>query len=317
MSTALPPSKPPRRKLLLRVVAIVLLALIAVALARALRTDGPAALAAWRAADVQWLWVAIATASAVLAHFVWILGWRRLLSDLSVHTGLLDITRIFLIGNLGRFLPGGKAWQMGLVGVLATERGLPGAVLAGTSLVHGAIGMIVGAVLLAATGGAALGLAPIWLALPVLGIVGLLATPSILRAWPALRALVARFLPSIDTVTIRTMVVLILTAFATWLGWGFALYALARAILPDPVAPLTTYLAAWIGPGLAGLVFVMAPAGLGVRDALMQTTLTAAGLGAAQAIVIAVVSRVWTTIVEVLPALVLLAIRRGGARTRG
>jgi len=315
VSTAAPSTTPNRRALLLRAVAVVLFALIAVAVVRGLRTDGPAALAAWRAADVQWLWVAVATALALAANFVWVVGWRRLLSDLAVPTALIDLVRIFLIGNLGRYLPGGKAWQMGLVGVLATERGLPATVLAGTSLLHGAIGMIVGAVLLAATGGASLGLAPMWMAVPILGIVGLLATPSILRAWPALRTLVARFLPSIDTVTVATMFVLIMSAVASWLGWGAALYALARALLPDPVASLTTYLAAWIGPGLAGLVAVMAPAGLGVRDALMQTTLTAAGLGGAQAIVIAVVSRVWTTLVEVLPALVLLAIRRGSGRS--
>ena len=315
MSTLKPAATSTRRTLLLRAVAVVLFALIAVAVVRGLRTDGPAALAAWRAADVQWVWVAVATACALGANFIWVLGWRRLLADLAVPTGLVDLLRIFLIGNLGRYLPGGKAWQMGLVGVLATERGLPPAVLAGTSLLHGTIGMVVGAMLLAATGGAALGLSPIWSALPIAGVAGLLATPSILRAWPALRTLIARFLPSIDTVTVRTMVVLIVTAMVSWIGWGVALYALARALLGDPVASLITYLAAWIGPGLAGLIVVFAPAGLGVRDAAMQSTLTAAGLGAAQAIVVAVVSRVWATIVEVLPALVLLAVRRRGGRS--
>ena len=53
------------------------------------------------------------------------------------------------------------------------------------------------------------------------------------------------------------------------------------------------------------------------RGRAFSTTLTAAGLGAAQAIVIAVISRVWTTLVEVLPALVLLAIRRGRNAAKG
>jgi len=220
------------------------------------------------------------------------------------------LLRIFAISNLGRYLPGGKAWQLGLVGVLSTERDLPAAVLAGTSLIHGVVGIIVGAALLAATGGASLQLPPSWMALPILGIGALLAAPRALRAWPALRTLVARFLPRIDTVTVSTMTILVASAAASWLGWGAALYALARALLPDPVASLGTYVAAWIGPALAGLIAVMVPAGLGVRDALMQATLTTAGLGAGEAIVIALVARVWSAIVELVPAVVLLGMRR-------
>lgn len=315
MSLEASTSAPTRRVVLYRVGVVVLFALITVAIVRGLRTDGPAALAAWQATHVRWGWVAVAMALVLSAHLIWVMGWRRLLSDLAVRAELIDLLRIFVISNLGRYLPGGKAWQLGLVGVMATERGLPAAVLAGTSLVHGVIGLIVGAVMLAATGGASLGLSPSWMALPILGVAGLLATPIALRSSPALRSFVTRYLPSIDMVTVSTMIVLILTAVASWLGWGAALYALACALLPDPVASPTTYLSAWIGPGLAGLVAVMAPAGLGVRDTLMQTTLTAAGVGAGQAIVIAVVSRVWTTIVEVLPALVLLAFRRGAVTT--
>jgi hypothetical protein len=35
-------------------------------------------------------------------------GWRRLLSDAGVRVGLWPLARIFLVSNLGRYLPGGR-----------------------------------------------------------------------------------------------------------------------------------------------------------------------------------------------------------------
>lgn len=290
--------------------AIALGAVVVVALGRAVLRDGPAALAAWRAADVRWGWVTLGTACALAGQLTWVIGWKRLLTDCGVpaHFGL--VARLFLVSNFGRYLPGGKAWQMGIVGVMAAENNLPAGLVAASSLVQGLVGVAVGALLLLATGGATLEVPPAWFALPVAGLAGLLLTPRVLRLLPRVRSAVVQWLPSVDTVTTATMWALVWTAALSWVAWGLGLYVLAVGILGDPVASPVTYVAAWIGPFLAGLIAFVAPAGLGVRDEVMRTMIDSAGVTPSAALAFIVVVRGWVTVVEVVPAVVVLVLRR-------
>src|SRR5262245_24374668 len=104
--------------------ALLSIAMVAV-LVQAFRRDGPAALDAWRAAHVGWSWVALSVAAALAGHAVYVRGWRRLLADSGVPTSFWRLVRMFLVSNLGRYLPGGKAWQMAIVGLMSAEQGLP------------------------------------------------------------------------------------------------------------------------------------------------------------------------------------------------
>jgi glycosyltransferase 2 family protein len=294
----------------LRVLAVLLSVLVIAGLVRALRRDGPAALAAWRTADVKWGWIALAFAWGMAGHMIYVVGWRRLLADCGVRVTLWQTARFYFASNLGRYLPAAKAWQMSIVAVMAAENQLPAAAVAATSLFQGMIGVAVGMVLLLATGNAVLGVSAFWFALPIAGIIALLAVPYVIKLLPRIRALLVSRMPGIDSVSVGTMWALVWTAAASWIAWGIALYTLAVGLLPRAEASLVAYLAAWIGPFLAGLIAVVAPAGLGVRDEMMRTMLTAAGLNSGGAIILVVVARVWTTILDVVPALFVLALRR-------
>jgi uncharacterized membrane protein YbhN (UPF0104 family) len=295
----------------LRVVAVVLCALVVYGLVQALRRDGPAALAAWRAADVRWTMVVVGAAFALAGQGIYVVGWQRLLNDYGVKSSFWLTAKFFLVSNLGRYLPGAKAWQMGIVGLMAAQNGLPAATVAATSLFQGMIGVAVGAILLFWTGGAVLQIPRIWFVLPIAGIIGLLALPALLKAVPPVHALLRKRMAGTESLTTGTMWSLVWTAAASWVLWGIALYALAVALLSDPGASLITYLAAWIGPFLAGVIAMVAPAGLGVRDELMRTILISANVSASSAIMIAVVARLWATVLEVVPAVLVLAIERG------
>jgi uncharacterized membrane protein (UPF0127 family)/uncharacterized membrane protein YbhN (UPF0104 family) len=295
-----------------RVFAVLITVAVMVALARSLRREAPEALTAWRAAHVRWEWITLACACGAAGQALWIVGWRRLLSDSGLALSLWDTTRIYLASNLGRYVPGAKAWQMGIVGVMASERGLPGAAVAATSLLQGTVGMVVGALLLVATGSAALGISPAWLVVAAAGVAGLLAAPALLQRMPAVR----RLLPQVERVSAGTMWAMIWTSAASWLAWGLGLYALARGLLHDPGTSVWAYVAAWIGPFMAGILAVVAPAGLGVRDAAMKAALDAAGVDPGGVVVVVVVARLWITVLEVVPALTMLAIRRRAGNVR-
>ncbi|MBK8247514.1 MAG: flippase-like domain-containing protein [Gemmatimonadetes bacterium] len=281
-------------------------------IARALRRDGPAALEAWRAASVQWRWIAVALACAFSGHAWYVLGWQRLLRDLGVRASFVALARLFLVSNLGRYLPGGKAWQMAIIAAMATDSGLPPARVAASSLGQGVVGMGVGVLVLVAAGGSALGVSPVLLAFSLAGVVALLLGPASVRALPQLAAGIERRVPGITTVTARTMWTLLWTATASWLLWGVALYALGRAVLPLAGLSLVTSVTAWTGSFLAGLLLVIAPAGLGAREGVMQAVLARAVLPASDILVVVVLARVGVTLLDLIPALLVLAWRRRG-----
>jgi uncharacterized membrane protein YbhN (UPF0104 family) len=126
---------------------------------------------------------------------------------------------------------------------------------------------------------------------------------------------VQRVVPGIDAVTASTMWALVWTSAATWVLWGIALYGLASALLPTPVASMTAYVAAWAGSFLAGLIAVVSPAGLGAREGVMQVVLSRAGMRAGDVLVLVIVTRAWVTILDVVPAGLVLLSRRSRERT--
>ena len=299
-----------RHRTALRFAAAALTIVMIAVLAHALRRDGPAALNAWRAADIQWPWVTFSVTCALTGHAVYVAGWRRLLGDSGVRASYWTLARLFLVSNLGRYLPAGKAWQMAIVAMMAAERRLPSAMLAGSSLFQGAVGLCVGAIVVFAAGSTTIGLPPAWLVLPVAAIVGLLVAPRVLRSITRLHAAIKRHVPGIESVSAATMWTLIWTSAASWILWGIALLGLAHALVPTLESSITAYIAAWTGSFLAGLIALVSPAGLGARETVMQAVLVRMGMRPADVLVLVVVARVWVTVLDVIPAAIILLSRR-------
>lgn len=299
-----------RLRFVFRVITAILSVLVIIALVLAIRRDGPAALDAWHAASVRWTWVVISIACGLSGHAFLVVGWRRLLTDSGIPIAYSLTARLLLVSNFGRYLPAAKVWQMGIVGIIAAENNLPATRVAVSSLFHGLVGMVVGVILLFGTGGVVLGVHPGWLAIPVSGVAALLAAPAVLNLLPRLRSTIVQRLPSVESVTAGTMWALVWTCALSWIAWGIGLYALALGLMPQPGASVVAHIAAWIGPLLAGVASVVAPAGLGVRDEVMRTMLVASGASVGGAIIVVVVARVWATALEVMPALVFLALRQ-------
>jgi uncharacterized membrane protein YbhN (UPF0104 family) len=67
------------------------------------------------------------------------------------------------------------------------------------------------------------------------------------------------------------------------------------------------YIAIFTGSYLIGFVALFAPAGLGVREAVMEKALTGAGMAIGPAYLVVIGSRLWLSILEILPALLFLA----------
>ncbi len=295
---------------LLRVVAVILSVLIFLALLRALRDNWPAAAAAWRDADINPVWITIAVALGLAALAITAFGWWRLLVDCGVSISLWQTIRIYIVSHLGKYLPAGKAFEASIVAVMAAGYKLPVTTLVATSVVVGVVGMATGIALALPMGDTTLAINDFWILIPLAATIALIAAPAALKSLPRLRKVIVRRLKRVDSITTGTMLMLVWTTAASWVVWGLALNALANGLLAKNGVSAVTYIAAWIGSFMAGAIAVVTPAGLGVRDEIMRNILTASGLSTGSAIVVIVVARIWTTVLDVIPALAFLVFRK-------
>jgi uncharacterized membrane protein YbhN (UPF0104 family) len=226
---------------------------------------------------------------------------------------------LFLVANLGRYVPG-KVLQIAGLTFLARERGVPPGIAAGAAVLGQAVA-ILGATLV----GVAAFLSPAlpasiriwgWIGLGLVGVfVAATSVPGILtrleRIAFALARRVRRMKPggeeevhardSADPPLVpRNFGVRWTLLYA--MNWG--LYATAFWLLFVGLQGFTPFL--YVAPAFAasyvgGYLALFAPAGIGVREGLLVAFL-APVMEAEPALALAVVTRIWSTAVEVIPA---------------
>jgi glycosyltransferase 2 family protein len=243
--------------------------------------------------------------------------WRRILADLRVGRPSARLAmRIYFVSSLGRYLPG-KVWQLAGVAALSAKEGIPAAPAAACSLI-GQFGFLTTGVLLLAAvvpgagRGPAAVLAAIALCAAGVGTWILVATPAghRLRAWIAARLgrrlgpRVAATFELADHVRPRDAAVWFAAYGATWVVLGIAFSIFVTAFVPAAAAE-SRHLAATVAVSyLAGLL-LFTPAGIGVRELAMVGMLTDALIPAGAAALIAASSRLWFTVAELLPLLLI------------
>ena len=251
----------------------------------------------------RWGWIAAACALLALSYGTSALIWGRMVRDLGgPRLTPADAVRIYLVANLGRYVPG-KLWQIAGLALLARGRGVPAAVATAAALVGHAVSlagaMVIGLLALAQAPPPLDRFAPFAAAGTAL-VVLTVTIPGIFR--PLLR-LWLRWVPGdaptdVPIGALEGLRWLALYAL-NWGGFALAFWLLMRG-LSLPGSPLV------LGPAFAaayvlGYLALFAPAGLGVREGALVVLLSPT-VGAGPAALAAVVARVWTTVVEVIPA---------------
>jgi uncharacterized membrane protein YbhN (UPF0104 family) len=202
----------------------------------------------------------------------------------------------YYAGGLGKYLPGG-AWQyVGRAGLLV-RRGVPvGA--ASASLVLEAL----------ASAAAAALLAPLAAGPPGLVAAGVAVVLVLVLARSGALGRLVRRIPGFGGVELDRLPGLVARYLAVWLLFGLAFWLTARALFDVPGSDVLRYAGVFAAAWVAGFVVVIAPGGLGIREAVIVALLQGR-LGEAEAIVLATASRIAFTIVDLgagVPSLVLL-----------
>jgi len=276
------------------------------------------------ALDASWLrpaWGLLsgATGLLLLGFLVSALLWARIVAELGGgRIGGLGAARIYFVSNLGRYVPG-KIWQIAGLAYLARRAGLSGtraaaaAVLAQATSIAGACLLAVWA-LLKASG--PLGAWGPWLAGGIVLVVLGVTVPALFRRLVDLlfrlegrEALVGTVKPD-PGFGLRW----ILLFAGNWLVYAgaFALLAGSFGVEGGAVEHGTAFAAAYV----LGYLMVFAPAGLGVREGFLVAFLEPAA-GAGPAAALAVAARFWMTLVELIPALGLVAFSGAGGAVSG
>ncbi|MFO0789774.1 MAG: lysylphosphatidylglycerol synthase transmembrane domain-containing protein [Pirellulales bacterium] len=242
--------------------------------------------------------------------------WDRTLAALGYPTPLIATLRAYLLGHLGKYVPG-KAISI-ILRVAGIRRWVPSMRIALLSAIIETLTMMaVGALLAAATTGLVLHLDPIiWLA--ALGMAGVSLVPTL----PPTAKLLARIgnpqtsavhdddtessatdEPNIELagVNYRLLASGWAAACVCWLFIALSLWATLRALGISefsPVHDLPLLIAAVTFSVVAGFLSQL-PAGLGVRDALLMQLLVPV-CGEANALVVAVLMRLVWLVSEII-----------------
>ena len=295
--------KPLARRLALGVAQLVVTVAVTVFIVRrvGLGLDDLASLdaEAWRP---RWGWFLFSCLS-LLAGYVasaWI--WSRMVADMGgPRLPILLASEIWLVANLGRYVPG-KLWQIAGLAVLARQRGVPVAVSTAAAVLGQALALggaaVVGAAALAGWG------EPfgVWSAV-LLGVLTVLIAVALVPPLQR-RAILIWFrlagnpegavaIPAVTTLAWLFLYTL------NWILYAGAFYLLVRSFgLPGPpVVVASAFAAAYV----LGYAMIFAPAGIGVREGFLVLFLSPL-MGAGPAGAVSIISRLWTTAVELLPA---------------
>jgi len=257
--------------------------------------------------------LAISSVAVLAGMYAMLKTWQVTVAGLGSPLGLVPAGRIFFLGQLGKYVPG-SIWPVVVQMELGADVGVPRATsvltLVFIYLLYSTSAALVSAVCLPWV----TDLVPIWLAaLAFLAGVALLLPPVLNR----LIAFGLRLLRQQRPPRMRSRAVFTSFGWALvmWACFGVHILALARDLHP----PLTWHLVllsvggytlAWI----CGFLFVLAPAGGGVRE-LVLTALLAGTIGHDAGFAVALVSRLMMTVADLVCALA-AAVSLGPAKLR-
>jgi hypothetical protein len=253
----------------------------------------------------------LANAAAIVLAMV---SWQAILGrDVSRN----DAARIYFVGQFAKYMPG-KVFSFIVSIRMGKAAGIGAARMASAWLLTLVVGLLTGATVALAAGPELLhGSQALWVALAALPIVAVLVRPELV-GWAA--RVVARIRKreapaTVDTTTVRRAVV---TQLASWIAGGAHLWLLAVA-MGAPVARSFPLCVGLFGlAAVAGMFAVFTTDGLGVREVILLSALSAV-LPVPVAGVVALVSRLVVVVSELLTAAAGLAVteiarRQGSAK---
>jgi glycosyltransferase 2 family protein len=255
-------------------------------------------------------WFAAATLLFLATYLILIEMWRRVLAVYGSRISFLNATHVWFVSNLGRAVPG-RVWQITAATSMMAQLGARAGDAASAAVVIAIVNVFAGFAIVLATGFELLrALGPGYTRATILAtialVIALIAAPTTVRIANRIASRVLRRATNL-TIPAKVTWISLVGCSIQWLLYGFAFQFLVRSLVGHAEGPWTAYVAVYTLSYLIGYLALFAPSGLGAREFVLTAALTALKLATpAEAAVITVVSRLWLTVLEMVPGLLFL-----------
>ena len=256
--------------------------------------------------DIRWGQIVIASLIVLGAYGVLIETWRRVLGAWDTKLPWMTAARIWFASSLGKYIPG-NIWAIAALGMMAKERGASGVAAAGSSIIVNVLNLAAGLAVVLMCGSklvphiAVFGAATV----AILGVA--IAAPVVLPKLVVWFCRVTGKDVSLPRIPPSTIWLSLVGTTVAWVAYGVAFQLFSGGVVGGGKGVHTTlsYIAVYTGAYILGFITPIAPAGLGVREAGIVGGMAVFKLmGHADALIVALTSRLWLTVLEVAPGLV-------------
>lgn len=262
---------------------------------------------------LQWGMIVASGCVFLFTYAALVQTWRVMLMAWDARLSFWRAAHIWSVANLYRYVPG-KVWQIGAMGMMAQREGVSPIAATGSAMLSTIVNITTGFAVALATGSTALdalhpGYSRVALALTGVALAGLVALPPAMpRVLALLRRVSGRDIPH-AVVPPRVIAIAIIGNLVAWALYGFAFYLLVIGILGHAAGAISSYIAVYSASYVLGYIVLFLPAGLGAREGAMATALPVFQLMTGpEGLLVAVASRLWTSILELVPGFLFLAV---------
>ena len=306
---------PPTRNRIFLAAQWIFAAAIVWAAARALRGQWSAAADRLGSLSIDWSWIAIATVLVLLTYLLLIETWRSILTGWNAHLPFGVASRIWFVSNLGKYLPG-KIWSIAAMSVMAREQAVSPVAAAGSSILIQLVTVATGIALVLVTGIRAISQPGVAIAVGVVLALGIASMPIVLpRLARAVAGMMGRSL-EVPPLPASTLWLAVARSLLSWIAYGVAFQLFVRGVLGSAAGATSSYIAVYAASYIIGFLALFAPGGVVVRESALVAGMVRLGLASqADAFAVAVASRLWLTVVELLPGFIYLALARRSSNT--
>lgn len=220
-----------------------------------------------------------------------VLVWRELLADLGSRMSMIDAWRIYFIAQLGKYMPG-KVWQIVAQAELSKDVGVPRDRSAMSALLALGVTIVTGGLVAAATlpfdgGGSVTHYLWFLLVIPF-GVAAM--SPPVMNRLLSLALKLLKRPPLAKGVSLGGLLRATGLAIAQWLCLGGATFVLLHRLGDHQsnlfLASSGAYALSWV----VGFLAIIAPAGIGAREAVLVAALSGQS-GTSAALAIALLTR--------------------------
>jgi glycosyltransferase 2 family protein len=244
--------------------------------------------------------VLLAFALSIAGLFFNLMVWREILADLGSRVSIAEAWRIYFIGGLSKYVPG-VIWPVLAQAELGADRGIPRSRSALSVMVSYGVmscsGLVVAAITLPFAGAGSAGQYFWFLLLVPVGVV--LLSPPVMNRLLRLVLRMARQPLGQQGVSYRGLARTMVWVIGAWSANGLMVYVLMRQLSGHPRGTLLVSIGAYSLSWAVGFLAVFAPAGAGVREAVMVAVLHTQGTTAI-ALTVALVSRAISVVSDAL-----------------